>query len=77
MREAGDLQRGVKHDEKALPGINDYTDDDVRQAVVHTRQDVVLLVSLLDSLNSQVRWVKWLPVVIAIAAIYIAFKVSR
>lgn len=38
-------------------GMN-YGDHEVRRAVVHARQDVILLVSHLSSLNSQVAWIK-------------------
>jgi hypothetical protein len=37
----------------------EYTDEEVRQAVVHARQDIVLLVSYLASLNRQIRAIKY------------------
>jgi hypothetical protein len=64
---AADLQRSVKHDEmKNLEhGADGYDEAQARQAIVHTRQDIVLLVSLLASLNGQIATVRrllWLIV---------------
>jgi hypothetical protein len=42
--EAMTLQQGVRHDESEQVGIIDYSDEQIRQAIVHTREDVVLLV---------------------------------
>lgn len=69
-RRATELQRGVKHDEaRSLEHLaDDYSDAQVRQATVHTRQDVVLLVSLLSALNVQVRRLVW----IALAGLLLA-----
>lgn len=52
---AAELQRGVKYDEldNLDKGLDDYSETQVRQAIVHTRQDMVLLVSHLSSLNKQ------------------------
>lgn len=63
-RRAGELQREVKYDEAEHldDSLDDYSDAQVRQATVHTRQDTVLLVSLLSSLNIQVRRLVWLGI---------------
>ena len=52
---AAQLQRGVKQDEiRSLEtGFDDYDSPAVRQAIVHTRQNAVLLVSHLSLLNRQ------------------------
>jgi len=51
---AAELQYRVKVDEEE--GIKiDYSEEEVRQAIVHTRQDVVMLVSHLGSISKQLR----------------------
>ena len=56
---AGALQRASKSDEIERKFNIEYDETDVNQAIVHMRQDIVLLYSLLDSLNGQVRTIKW------------------
>ncbi len=51
--EASELQYRVKVDEQDIK--IDYSDEEVRQAIVHTRQDVVMLVSHLGSISKQLR----------------------
>lgn len=51
-RKAARLQTSVRSDP---PPMVYYTDEETRQAVVHMRQDVVLLVSYLSSLNVQMQ----------------------
>jgi hypothetical protein len=51
-RKAARLQSSVRSDP---PPMANYTDEQTRQAVVHTREDVVLLVSYLSSLNVQMQ----------------------
>lgn len=53
---ATDLMRGVRNDEREQlhSGASYYNDDQVRQAIVHSRQDIVLMVSYLSSLNAQI-----------------------
>lgn len=53
-RRAGRLQAAVRWDEaRAVDQFDQYSSAEVRQAVIHARQDVVLTVSLLSSLNGQ------------------------
>ncbi len=52
----------------------DYEEPKVRRAIVHTRQDVVIVVSYLSSLNKQVRIVKWLIILVVLMLIVIASK---
>jgi len=72
VEKAGKLQRDTRIDEGAV--VQEYSEGQTRQAVVHARQDIVLLVGLLDALNSQIRWVKWLLVLIAGLVIYLVFR---
>ena len=52
---AADLRDRVrKVDEEEVYKI-DYSEEEVRRAIVHTRQDVVMLVSHLDSISKQLR----------------------
>jgi hypothetical protein len=63
MVRAWELQRDVRSGEyeKASTEPLDYTTGaHLRMAIVHARQDLVLVVSLLTSLNGQVRVVRWL-----------------
>ena len=57
LERAGELQSNVKWGEieNLNSGIDDYSEEQVRQAVVHTRQDTVLVYSLLVDLNRQAR----------------------
>ena len=51
---AADLRDRVrKVDEEEV--YNDYSEEEVRRAIVHTRQDVVMLVSHLGSISKQLR----------------------
>ena len=50
---AGDLQFKTKHSEqqKLEDGLGIYDEEEVNQAIVHTRQDGVLLVSYISSIT--------------------------
>lgn len=64
-RRAGRLQDSVKSAESDMPAIDMYEDQAIKRAIVHSREDLVLVYSQLSSLNSQVRTVKWLLAFIA------------
>jgi hypothetical protein len=49
LHRAAKLQRQVRADEAEQ--TLDYTETEVRRAIVHTRQDLVVLVGLLTHLN--------------------------
>jgi len=53
LAEATALQRGVIKDERELleNGNADYADAQVSQSIVHTRQDLVLIISHVYQLN--------------------------
>lgn len=78
-KRAGDLQRDVKQGEGAAgsvlgirsPGAIVYEDDDIKTAIVHARQDIVLLVSYLSSVNQQLSTIKYLlaAVIIGLALV--------
>ena len=70
---ASRLQDGVRAAEQRNSAFVHYDEDEVARAVIHTRQDVVLLASYLSSLNSQIMVVKWLLAVIAVAAVILAY----
>jgi len=57
---AGNLQRAVKHDELDNLDREDYSEAQARQSVAHTRQDIVLIVSHLSSLNKQAATIRLL-----------------
>jgi len=62
-------------DEARLAEFSRYGEDEVARATVHTRQDAVMLVSQLSSLNSQIRVIKWLLAILAIGVIVIAYRI--
>ena len=47
------LQASVRSQEIENSDVNFFDDDDVRRSIVFTRQDVILLVSHLSTLNRQ------------------------
>jgi len=71
---AASLQRGVRSEEYERAGLNQYGDDEVRRSIVHSREDIVLLVGHLDAVNSQLRTIKWLLTAIAC---FVAYWVLR
>jgi len=70
---AMELQRQVR---AAEDSAQHYDEDEVRQATVHTRQDVVLLVSYLDSANRQLSDIKKLLLPIMLLLGVIAYKLG-
>jgi hypothetical protein len=79
LQDAGRLQSANRESEKHQP--DGYGAADVRRSIVHAREDISLIVSLLDSANIQLnsaniqlRQIKWTLVLIALALIYLCFK---
>ena len=66
-KKARDLRDEVRYIEIDKP--QDYEAEAVRQAVVHTREDLVLVVSYLSSIAKLLGSIKKLLVVIAVAAV--------
>jgi hypothetical protein len=73
MNQASRLQASVREGE--ITRLVDYEPEDVAQATVHMRQDIVLLVSLMDSANAQLRQLRWAAFIIAAASCIIALKI--
>lgn len=71
---AARLQRGVRADEAKLADFSRYDSDEVRRSIVHTREDVVLLIGHLDAVNMQLRMIKWLLAGIAALLAYWVFR---
>lgn len=67
---AGRLQRGVRSDEAKQRDVMDYDSQHVRQSIVHVREDVVLLVAHVGAVNSQLRTIKWLLLILAVLVGY-------
>jgi hypothetical protein len=57
-KKASRLKNSTVADEEDIGGV--YDDEQVKRSVVHTRQDVILIVSYLSSLNIQLQAIKWL-----------------
>ena len=72
---AGRLHDKVRMDEYEAfeKGLNMYEDDFVKSQIVHTRQDVVLLASHLNSLNQQLWTLRFLVLIIVIMLAYKIF----
>jgi hypothetical protein len=65
------LQLSVRFAEARLD--TDYGDDEVRRAIVHAREDIVLLYSLMEDANNQLVWIRILLAVIAVLCAAIVF----
>jgi hypothetical protein len=74
MTESHHLQRGVMKDEMNQNDINQYDTDEINAAIVHTRQDIVLLVAILQRTNILLRWIRLLLICLLILLLY-KFKV--
>ena len=75
---AGKLQQSVRFTEidQLARGSDQYDDNTVRQATVHARLDLVLVISHLSSINKQlaiVRGLLWLIVVLLAVLVDISF----
>jgi hypothetical protein len=68
-------EAGKRGEQRQLDEGVDYSDQHVRLSAVHARQDLVLVVSYLNSLNvtarSILRWTKFIGFLAAIAFIWI------
>jgi hypothetical protein len=70
------LRQGVRHDEAGLDSSHVFTEDEVRKATVHSREDMVLIVSYLSSANRQLAIIRWVLIVLTIVVIMIGLKVT-
>ena len=68
--ESSFVQGQVKDLESERRDINFYEDDEVNTAIVHTRQDVILLVVILQRTNILLRWIRFLLLCIFISISY-------
>jgi hypothetical protein len=64
IKESQWLQRAVRKDELDSP--SGYSEEEVSQAVVHTREDLVLIVSQLQRTNIILRWIRFLLAILLI-----------
>ena len=63
------LTDAVRSSERDQRGHIDYSSIHVRQAVVHSREDLVVVISYLASITKRLGYIRWLLVIIAIAAV--------
>lgn len=68
------LSNSVKQVENPLGEIPEYKESFVKMNIVHARQDIVLLVSYLSSLNTQAKYITYLLMGILIGIIALVFK---
>lgn len=59
---------------RSAENLDETFDDDVKKAIVRTREDVVLLVSFLSSANRQLSSIKWALFFVVILLAFIAFR---
>jgi hypothetical protein len=71
-QKAARLQQSVRADERE--GYDDYSDSDLKRSVVHAREDIILLVSHLSSVNRQLRAIKVTLLLLLLVLIYIAIR---
>jgi len=77
-KKAANLQRGVIHGETEASGLRDYTEEQARQAAVHARQDIILVVSHLSSANRLLASIRFTLIVLTLVVIVaIALKVAH
>jgi hypothetical protein len=66
----------VRHDEAGLHSHHTFTEEEVQRATVHSREDLVLIVSYLSSANRQLATIRWLLIVLTIVVVAIGLKVT-
>lgn len=71
---AFELQRAVRKREQELG--QDYSEQEVRRATVHTREDVIVLVSHASSHSKYLSWIRLLLLAIVGLLTYIAWKLQ-
>ena len=74
-KQAIDVQSSVRGVESGIPPP--YSAPKTRMAVIHTREDVVLLVSHLSSANLQLPWIVKLLMALLVILVVIAFELWR
>ena len=43
---------------------------EVKKAILHNRHDIVMVISLLSSVNLQLSWIKWLLVILILVSFF-------
>ena len=71
---AGKLQTSVRAAEIERPDVDYFDEHDIKRAIIHSREDLVLIYSQLSSLNAQISCTKWLLVLIAALLSYATLK---
>ena len=62
MAESASLQQSVMFSENDNKIVNVYERDEINSAIVHTRQDVVMVIAILQRTNILLRWIRFLLV---------------
>ena len=75
---AATVQAAVRKEEEEQREIHLYDDDDhVHQSIIHTREDMVLVVSHLLDINKRVGFIRWLLVIVIVLLVGIAGLLSE
>lgn len=69
------LQQRTRLDELKIS--QEYTEDEARRAGVHTREDLILVVSYLSSANQLLASIRFILIVLILAVTVIGLKVAH
>lgn len=64
------LQSAIRRDERDRVQL--YSDDEINQAIIHTREDLVLVVSYLSSANKRLAHIVYILLAISVISIVVA-----
>ena len=71
-KRAGELQSSVRESENKKG--YDYPDDKVRRSIVHSREDIILIVSYLQSVNEQLVIIRLFIIAIIVLFVLLLLK---
>src|SRR3989338_3965709 len=74
-KRAGELQSSVRESENKKG--YDYPDDKVRRSIVHSREDIILIVSYLQSVNEQLVIIRLFIIAIIVLFVLLLLKLPR
>jgi hypothetical protein len=74
-QKAAELQSAVIHSESKKVYSIAYDEETTKQSIVHARQDIVLLVSHLSSINDQMASIRCLLLLILCALAFFVYRI--
>lgn len=76
VTESQEIQQAVTSSERNKNNFGDYEESEINMAIVHTRQDIILLYALIQRTNIILRWIRVLLIFILGSIVYFANKNS-